>query len=72
MLEIVLGGCDIPLIGVVNFLVATIIASHNGNALGALLLLLLSVIGTFLNAFGGGLRWCCSAATSGYFHVARD
>jgi hypothetical protein len=37
MLEIVLGGCDIPLIGVVSFLVATIIASHNGNALGALL-----------------------------------
>jgi hypothetical protein len=72
VLEIMFGDCDIPLVGVVSFLIATIIAGRNGDALGVPLLLLLVTLGAFPNALGGGLRWCLPATTGACFHVAQD
>jgi hypothetical protein len=71
-LEITLGDCDILLVGDISFLIIAVIAGHDSDALGVLLLPLPASLGEFPSALDGGFAWCCSATAGGYFHVAQD
>jgi hypothetical protein len=71
-LEIVFGGRDIHLTGVVGFLVVTVVAGRNDDTLEAPLRPLLDTIGALPSSLDGGLRWCGSAAAHGCFCVAQD
>jgi hypothetical protein len=72
VLEIMFSGRDILLIGVVSFLVITIVVGRNGDASGVPLLPLLAALGALPSILDGGFGWCCSSTTSGCFHVAQD
>jgi hypothetical protein len=71
-LEIVFGGRDILLTGVISFLSVAIISGRNGDMSRTSLLPLLATLGTLLSAIDSGLERCCSATAGGYFHVAQD
>jgi hypothetical protein len=71
-LEIMLDGRDVLLIGVVCFLVITIVACSDCNALGVPLLPLLAALCTFPSVLGGGFGSCYTAATIDCFHVHQN
>jgi hypothetical protein len=59
MLEIVLDGSDMFLVGAICFLVVIVVAAgSNCDLLGSLLLPLFAALGAFLSAFAGGFGRC--------------
>jgi hypothetical protein len=72
VLEVTFDGGNALLVGVVGFLIITIIAGHNGNASRMSLMPILATLGTLPSAHDGDLGWCSSTISCGRFHVTQD
>jgi hypothetical protein len=71
-LDVALGGYDILLARVINFLVIAVVTGHSCNASGVSLLSLFANLGSFPSTLNGGLGRCCIATTGCCFHVGQN
>jgi hypothetical protein len=71
VLQITFGGSDILLARVVGFLIITVIAGQNSDALGVPLLPLLMTLATLPSALDGGLGWCARPPLVAAFTLPR-
>jgi hypothetical protein len=60
------------LIGVIGFLITTVVAGYYSNVMRTLPLPFLATLGALLSILNGGLGRCSSATTGGLFHAAKD